>query len=145
MRKIKSFRIDHTKLTKGVYVSRVDRVGMFSRVTTFDVRMKTPYKEEALNPAAAHAIEHCLATFLRNTRRDIVYAGPMGCMTGFYVLVKGKKKVADIVPSLREAFEWMQFVDDIPGSTMKECGNYTFMDIVGMRREAAAFCEAVLR
>lgn len=138
MRRIKSFEIDHTKLQKGLYVSRQDKM-FLSFVTTFDVRMKTPYVDVPLNPATAHTIEHCLATYLRNTRDDIVYVGPMGCMTGFYVLVGGKKHVGNILQSLIDAFKWIADTDVVPGASMRECGNYTFMDLEDARKEAVEY------
>ena len=138
MQRIKSFEIDHTTLRKGLYVSRQDKL-FLSFVTTYDVRMKTPYADKPLNPATAHTIEHCLATYLRNTRDDIVYVGPMGCMTGFYVVVGGKKYVGNIRQSLIDAFAWITETDTIPGASMRECGNYTFMDLNDAKREAAEY------
>lgn len=142
MKRIASFEVDHTKLVKGLYVSRHDKF-FLSCVTTFDLRMKTPYIDKPLNPATAHTLEHCLATFLRNHRSDIIYVGPMGCMTGFYVVVAGKKGTANIRQSLVEAFGWVLRTNSIPGATEKECGNYTFMDLADARREAAAYIEVL--
>lgn len=144
MERIKSFNIDHTRLVKGLYVSRVDRVGLFSRVTTFDLRMKTPYVDVPLKGETMHAIEHCLATYLRNTRRDIIYVGGMGCLTGFYVVVAGRKSVEDILWSLTDAFSWMSFVEEVAGATKRECGNYKFMDLEDARREAAEYLAVLL-
>lgn len=144
MDRISSFSIEHTTLEKGVYVSREDKVGEMV-VTTFDVRMKAPYRDKPLNPATAHTLEHCLATFLRNSRDDILYAGPMGCMTGFYVIVKGKKTVIDITESLLDAFEWVMATDVVPGASMKECGNYTFMDLDDAKTEASSFLQVLIR
>lgn len=142
MRRIKSFEIDHTKLRKGLYVSRYDSFGL-SCVTTFDLRMKTPYVDTPLKPATAHTLEHCLATYLRNNRGDVIYVGPMGCMTGFYVVVAGRKSVLKIRKTIIEALEWILRTNSIPGATMKECGNYTFMDLADARREAAAYIEVL--
>ena len=139
MKPIKSFTIDHTKLTKGLYVSRVDKVSLFSYATTFDLRMKTPYKDRPIKPATAHTLEHCLAYYLRNTRKDILYVGPMGCMTGFYVVVSGKKGVFDILDSLYAAMGYILDTGKVAGATMKECGNYTFMDLEDAKREANAY------
>ena len=138
MKRIKSFDIDHTTLTKGIYLSRSDRF-FLSYATTYDLRMKTPYVDRPLIPATAHTLEHCLATYLRNTRSDIIYVGPMGCMTGFYVVVAGKKGIGNIIRSLIDAFEWTARVTEIPGATKKECGNYLFMDLEDARREAADY------
>ena len=102
MKKIPSFTIDHIRLKRGVYVSRIDSVGV-DFVTTFDVRMKEPNREPALSPSAIHTIEHLAATFLRNHAEwsdRIVYWGPMGCLTGNYLLVKGDVSSADILPLL---------------------------------------------
>lgn len=144
MKRIKSFEIDHTRLERGLYVSRQDTF-FLSCVTTFDLRMKKPYADKPLNPATAHTLEHCLATYLRNTRRDIIYVGPMGCMTGFYVVVSGKKSEENIRKSLIDAFEWVLGTNKIPGATREECGNYTFMDLADARREAASYIEVLRR
>ena len=142
MKRIKSFEVDHTKLRKGLYVSRYDTFAL-SCVTTFDLRMKTPYVDEPLKPATAHTLEHCLATYLRNTRKDVIYVGPMGCMTGFYVVLAGRKVRENIMQSLLEAFGWVLRTNSIPGATQVECGNYTFMDLSDARREAAAYIEVL--
>ena len=135
MKRIKSFEVDHTTLVKGLYVSRTDRFGE-TYVTTFDLRMKTPYKDEPLKPATAHTLEHCLATYLRNVRDDVVYVGPMGCMTGFYVVLVGRKGTDDVIGSLRDAFGWTARTDTVPGATERECGNCAFMNLPDARREA---------
>lgn len=144
MKKIKSFTIDHTKLKKGLYISRVDRTGLFSYATTFDLRMKTPYVDVPLNPATAHTIEHCLATYLRNRMSDVLYVGPMGCMTGFYVILKGRKKASYLLPFLLEAFDWIIKTNTVPGATKKECGNYLFMNLSDARKEASAYMDFLL-
>lgn len=142
MNSIASFRIDHTKLTKGLYVSREDEFFM-SCVTTFDLRMKTPYVDVPLAPKTAHTLEHCLATYLRNKRDDVIYVGPMGCMTGFYVVVYGKKAVENILDSLIGAFKWVLGAEFVPGATKEECGNYTFMDLEDAKREAAEYLKVL--
>lgn len=142
MKRIASFETDHTKMRKGLYVARHDTF-FLSAVTTFDLRMKTPYADKPLNPATAHTIEHCLATYLRNNRDDIIYVGPMGCMTGFYVVVSGKKYVANIRQSLIDAFMWMAETDTVPGASMKECGNYTFMDLDDAKNEAVEYLKTL--
>lgn len=142
MKTISSFMIDHTKLKSGLYVSRVDSLRR-GTVTTFDLRMKTPYVDEPLRPEAAHAIEHCLATYLRNRRDDIVYVGVMGCMTGFYVLVWGKCSVGQIKGSLIDAFKWITETDTIPGATKIQCGNYQFMDLADAKKEAEQYLEVL--
>ena len=143
METIASFKIDHTTLTKGLYVSRIDRVGLFSYATTFDVRMKTPYKDVPLFASSVHTLEHCLATYLRNERKDVLYVGPMGCLTGFYVILSGKRTTESIRQSLKRAFYWIQTIDTVPGATKKECGNYTFMNLKDAKTEAAAYLEVL--
>lgn len=144
MKKIKSFQVDHTKLKKGLYVLHVDRVGLFSHVTTFDLRMKTPYVDRPIAPATAHAMEHCLATYLRDRRDDVLYVGPMGCMTGFYVILKGKRDVDDLRLSLIEACEWILSAGVVPGSTMEECGNYKFMNLQDAKEEAFEYWSTLM-
>ena len=142
MKRIKSFEVDHTKLKKGLYVSRIDSFGITS-TTTYDLRMKTPYVDKPLNPATAHTLEHCLATYLRNERNDIIYVGPMGCMTGFYVIVAGRNGIFSIKKTILSALEWKLRTNTIPGATKEECGNYTFMDLSDARREAASYIEVL--
>ena len=127
MEKIASFTIDHIKLEPGVYVSRTDSVGN-SIVTTFDIRMTAPNREPVMNTAEMHAMEHLGATFLRNHKdfgSKIVYFGPMGCRTGFYLLLAGEYTSAQVVPLLTEMYEFIRdFQGDIPGACPKDCGNY---------------------
>lgn len=142
MKRIASFEIDHLTLVKGLYVSRRDTFPD-AVTTTFDLRMKTPYTDEPLNPAAAHALEHFLATYLRNYRYDVVYVGVMGCMTGFYVVLAGKKDCADIVGTLIDALEWIQTQSKVVGATPRECGNYSFMDLDDAKREAKEYANVL--
>ncbi len=133
MEKIPSFTIDHTKLLPGLYVSRRDVVGQ-EHLTTFDVRVCRPNVDVAMTPAAAHTIEHIIATLLRNdpTISDqIIYWGPMGCMTGFYLIVKGQVDPADYLAKVIEVFEQVEAWGDksIPGASPVECGNYAFQDL----------------
>lgn len=135
MKRITSFSVDHTKLKKGIYISRID-----DNLTTFDIRMCTPNIDEPLDPKAAHTIEHIGATLLRNSKyKDhIIYFGPMGCMTGFYLITKGLE-FEMIIQIVKKTFEqiahWNQ---DIPGAKRQECGNYTYMDL-NKAKEAARF------
>ena len=142
MKRIQSFEIDHTQLEKGVYVSRVDAVGR-SFVTTFDLRMKAPYRDARLHGTSAHALEHALATYLRNTRNDVLYVGPMGCLTGFYVLLTGKKEVKQLLPSLIDAFEWILTLTQVPGATRYECGNFPFMDLAKAKMDAEQYLQVL--
>ena len=127
MEKITSFTIDHIKLQPGVYVSRKDPVGD-SVITTFDIRMTSPNEEPVMNTAELHTIEHLAATFLRNHREfgpKMIYWGPMGCRTGFYVIFAGDLKSEDILPVLREAADFvLSYEGEIPGYSPRDCGNY---------------------
>ncbi|WP_320171614.1 S-ribosylhomocysteine lyase [Maridesulfovibrio sp.] len=147
MKKIESFRIDHTRLKRGIYVSRKDAVGS-ECVTTFDLRMKEPNNEPALSPESAHTMEHIGATFLRNHAEygdKVIYFGPMGCLTGFYLLLAGDYESVDIVDLVRGLFRFAaDFEGDIPGASAVECGNYTFMDPAGAVIEAKKYCAEVL-
>lgn len=132
MQKITSFTIDHIKLIPGVYVSRKDTVGS-ETVTTFDLRMTSPNDEPVMNTAEMHAIEHLAATFLRNHKTfgdKILYFGPMGCRTGFYLLLTGDYDSADILDLLRELYTFIaDYEGDIPGACAKDCGNYLDMNL----------------
>ena len=148
MEKIASFTIDHTRLLRGIYVSRKDYMEGGDVVTTFDVRMKEPNREPAVSQSALHTIEHLAATYLRNHAEwgsRIVYWGPMGCCTGNYLLVKGDLTSADIAPLVRETFEFIvDFEGDIPGATARDCGNYMLMNLPMAKWEARKFLVEVL-
>ncbi len=148
MEKITSFTIDHIRLVPGVYVSRIDYVGD-NPVTTFDLRMTSPNDEPVMNTAEMHAIEHLGATFLRNHeayKDKIIYFGPMGCRTGFYLLLAGEYRSADIVPLIREMYEFIaDFEGEIPGAAPKDCGNYLDMNLPMARYLARKYLEEVLR
>ena len=147
MKKIPSFTIDHLVLKRGVYVSRQDEIGG-EVVTTFDVRMKEPNREPALSPSAIHAMEHLAATFLRNHPEwadKIVYWGPMGCLTGNYLIVKGDVTSAQILPLLKETFAFVaSFEGDVPGASARDCGNYLLMNLPEARWEAKKYLAEVL-
>ena len=147
MEKIASFTIDHIKLEPGVYVSRIDPVGN-SCVTTFDIRMTAPNREPVMNTAEMHAIEHLGATFLRNHGEfgsRIVYFGPMGCRTGFYLLLAGEYGSRDVVPLLTQMYEFIRdFRDDIPGACPKDCGNYLDMNLPMANWLASKFLNSTL-
>ena len=127
MEKITSFTINHLLLQPGVYVSRKDPVGG-TIVTTFDLRMTSPNEEPVMNTAEVHAIEHLGATFLRNHKEwspKVLYFGPMGCRTGFYLLLSGDYESKDIVPLMIEMWEFIRdYEGEIPGARKEECGNY---------------------
>ena len=139
MEKIASFTIDHIRLQPGVYVSRKDQVGD-SVVTTFDLRMTSPNEEPVMNTAEVHTIEHLGATFLRNHKdygAKTVYFGPMGCRTGFYLLLAGDHTSRDILPLVKEMYEFIRdFEGEIPGAAPKDCGNYLDMNL-GMAKYLA--------
>ena len=132
MEKIASFTINHIKLQPGVYVSRKDKVGE-GVVTTFDLRMTSPNEEPVMNTAEVHAIEHLGATFLRNHpeyKDKIVYFGPMGCRTGFYLLLAGDYKSRQILPLVTEMYEFIAaYEGEIPGASPMDCGNYLDMNL----------------
>ena len=132
MEKITSFTIDHLKLVPGLYVSRKDFAGE-QVITTFDIRMTNPNEEPVMNTAEVHTIEHLGATFLRNHRdyaSKTLYFGPMGCRTGFYLLLVGDYKSKDIVPLMKEMFAFIaDFNGDVPGAAAKDCGNYLDMNL----------------
>lgn len=147
MKKIPSFTIDHTRLNRGIYVSRKDFVAD-EVITTFDVRMKLPNREPALHQGAIHTIEHLAATFLRNHpvwKDRIVYWGPMGCLTGNYLIVKGDLTSRDILPLMQETFQFIaNYEGEIPGATERDCGNYILQDLAMARYEAKKYLNETL-
>ena len=142
MELIPSFQVDHTKIVPGIYESRVDKVGN-DDVTTFDIRMKTPNKEPAIHPNAMHTIEHVIATYLRNDsewKDRIVYWGPMGCLTGCYLIVKGRPTPSELCPLMIRAFEHCGgYSGEVPGATPTNCGNYLLHDLPMARYESARY------
>ena len=146
MKKIPSFTIDHNQLLPGIYVSRKDNVGN-DVDTTFDIRMKAPNREPALHPGALHTIEHLAATYLRNNEEwqdRIVYWGPMGCLTGNYLLMKGDMKSEDIVKLMIDTFEFVANYDGVvPGTEPQDCGNYLLHDLPMARYEAKQYLKVL--
>ena len=132
MEKITSFTIDHIKLQPGIYVSRQDKVGA-ETLTTFDLRMTSPNEEPVMNTAEMHTIEHLAATFLRNHadwKERVIYFGPMGCRTGFYLILAGDLYSRDIVPLMQEMYQFIaDFEGEVPGASAKDCGNYLDMNL----------------
>lgn len=147
MNKIPSFTINHERLLRGIYVSRKDQVGS-EIVTTFDIRMKEPNREPALHNGALHTIEHLAATYLRNDaewKDRIVYWGPMGCLTGNYLLLRGDYESKDIVELMRRTFRFVaEFEGEVPGTAPRDCGNYLLHDLPMARLEAKKYLEEVL-
>ena len=146
MKKIPSFTIDHNQLLPGIYVSRKDNVGN-DVVTTFDIRMKAPNREPDLHPGALHTIEHLAATYLRNNEEwqdRIVYWGPMGCLTGNYLLMKGDMKSEEIVKLMTDTFEFVANYDGVvPGTEPQDCGNYLLHDLPMARYEAKQYLKVL--
>ena len=132
MEKITSFTIDHIRLQPGLYVSRKDKVGA-ETVTTFDLRLTSPNEEPVLNTAEAHAIEHLGATYLRNEptwKERVLYFGPMGCRTGFYLLLAGDYESRDVVELVKDCFAFIRdYTGEIPGASAKDCGNYLDLNL----------------
>ena len=147
MEKIASFTIDHLKLVPGVYVSRKDTIGK-EVITTFDLRMTSPNDEPVMNTAEVHTIEHLAATFLRNHPvygDKTIYFGPMGCRTGFYLLLAGDLTSKEIVPLMIEMFEFIRdFKDKVPGASPKDCGNYLNMNLPMANYLAKRYLDNVL-
>lgn len=132
VKKIASFTVDHIKLLPGLYVSRKDRAGA-ETVTTFDLRLTKPNEEPVMNTAEVHTIEHLGATYLRNepTWKDkVLYFGPMGCRTGFYLLLAGDYSSREVLPLVTECFRFIRdYRDAVPGASPKDCGNYLDMNL----------------
>lgn len=147
MEKIASFTIDHLKLVPGVYVSRKDTIGK-EVITTFDLRMTSPNDEPVMNTAEVHTIEHLAATFLRNHPvygDKTIYFGPMGCRTGFYLLLAGDLTSKEIVQLMIEMFEFIRdFKAEVPGASPKDCGNYLDMNLPMANYLAKRYLDNVL-
>lgn len=136
MERIASFEVNHDVLQRGLYTSRVD-----GDITTYDIRMKLPNKGNYLNNPAMHTVEHIVATFVRNSefKDKIIYFGPMGCRTGFYLLVRDIDP-KDVIDLVRDAFTFLRdFEGDVPGVSAIECGNYLEHDLLDAKREAAEY------
>ncbi len=147
MEKIASFTVNHLKLLPGIYVSRKDRVGE-QIVTTFDIRMTRPNEEPVMNTAEVHTIEHLGATFLRNEEQvkdRVIYFGPMGCRTGFYLILAGDYLSRDIVSLMREMFCFIRdYEGEIPGAAARDCGNYLDMNLPMAKYYADRYIREVL-
>ncbi|WMJ84795.1 S-ribosylhomocysteine lyase [Oscillospiraceae bacterium LTW-04] len=141
MEKIASFCINHDTLTPGIYTSRID----FGDIITYDIRYHYPNAGSYLSPEAAHTIEHIFATWVRssNIGSQVVYFGPMGCLTGFYLILKGVKPVK-AVAAISEGMRFVRdYQDEIPGALKVECGNYKLHNLPEAKKEATAFCNAI--
>mgnify|MGYP003303411656 CR=1 FL=1 len=139
-----SFKIDHSKLLPGLYLHEVKDCGS-NYVTTYDFRFKRPNMGDYLTPCQSHTIEHVMATFFTAKLKDKLYWGPMGCLTGNYLIVQGDLESKDIVQLMRETFEFIStFEGDVPGASPRDCGNYLMMNLPVARIEAKRFLEEVL-
>ncbi len=147
MKQIASFTIDHMKLLRGVYVSRKDKIGA-ELLTTFDIRMTQPNFEPVMNTAEIHTIEHLAATYLRNHAdyaSKIIYFGPMGCRTGFYLILAGDYESLDVIPLLTQMFEFIRdYVGEVPGAAAENCGNYLDMNLNMSKYLANRFLNEIL-
>ena len=141
MEKIASFTVDHNKLQKGMYISRID-----GDVVTYDIRMKKPNNGDFLSTGQMHTFEHLFATYARNTKfkDSVVYVGPMGCRTGFYFLVRNAVSHEQALEIVKQTLEFVKsFEGEIPGSTKIECGNYLDHDLKGAKTVAVDMIEVL--
>ena len=138
MEVIQSFTIDHTRLKPGIYVSRVDK-----GFTTFDLRITEPNQEPALAPAAMHSLEHLMATWFRNSevKQDVVYVGPMGCLTGMYIIMTGQYTVQDMRRLTIDCLQWILTQDKVPATEPQTCGNYLLHDLPMCKWESARYLD----
>ena len=146
MEKIASFKVNHLNLLTGLYVSRIDYVNN-NPITTFDMRYTRPNVEEVIDTASLHAIEHLGATFLRNHQRqnEIIYFGPMGCRTGFYLIMAGDKKSSDILDLVKEMNQFIiNYQGQIPGASPRDCGNYLDLSLDGAKKYAKKYYDDFL-
>ena len=143
---IQSFSVDHTRIVPGIFVSRVDQLGDYT-VTTYDIRLKRPNVEPVIDVSAMHSLEHIIATYLRNDpvwKDEVVYWGPMGCLTGFYLILKGNRAPREIYDLLLAAFKSVDEADEVPGATAVNCGNYLLHNLAFAKwyaNEFAAYLE----
>lgn len=148
MQKIPSFTVNHLTLLRGVYISRFDITPSGDYITTFDIRMTEPNRQKPLDGATLHTIEHLAATFLRNDSEwgnRIIYWGPMGCLTGNYLILQGKLTPRQILPLMQRTFSFIASFDGpIPGATPRDCGNYSYMNLDRAKTEARRFLDEVL-
>ena len=143
MELIPSFSVDHTEIIPGIFISRTDTVGN-NVITTYDIRMTRPNKEPAIDVAAMHSLEHLIATFLRNDpdwKDEIIYWGPMGCLTGFYLIMKGSRSPNEICELIIKAFRSVNDALSVPGTTPNNCGHYLMHDLEMAKWYAAKFAD----
>ena len=141
MELIQSFSVDHTAIVPGIFISREDRINK-ETVTTYDIRLKKPNREPVIDVAAMHTLEHVIATVLRNDpdwKNEIIYWGPMGCLTGFYLILKGNRAPKEIYPLILNAFKAVESAKEVPGATPTSCGHYLMHDLAMAKWYAAEF------
>jgi len=141
MELIQSFSVDHTRIVPGIFTSRVDFVGN-DTVTTYDIRLKKPNREPVIDVAAMHSLEHIIATYLRNDpqwKDEIIYWGPMGCLTGFYLILKGSRAPQEIYELLLNAFKSVEQSKEVPGAAPVNCGHYLMHNLAMAKWYAAEF------
>lgn len=147
MELIQSFSVDHTRIIPGIFISRVDHLGDYS-VTTYDVRLKRPNREPVIDVAAMHSLEHMIATFLRNDpdwKDEVIYWGPMGCLTGFYLILKGNRAPQELYELILAAFRSVHDVWEVPGAAPVNCGYYRMHNLEMAKwyaKEFVAYLEA---
>ena len=147
MELIQSFSVDHTRIVPGIFTSRVDKLGEYS-VTTYDVRLKRPNVEPVIDVAAMHSLEHIIATYLRNEpdwKEDVIYWGPMGCLTGFYLILKGDRPSRALYDLILAAFRSVEDTQEVPGVAPANCGYYRMHNLEMAKwytREFASYLEA---
>ena len=140
---IPSFSVDHTRIIPGIFTSRVDTLGD-NLVTTYDIRVTQPNAEPAVDVAAMHSLEHLIATFLRNDpdwKDEVIYWGPMGCLTGFYLILKGNRAPKDIYELLLNSFRSVESAEDVPGATAENCGNFRMHNLEMAKWYAKRFAD----
>ncbi len=143
MELIQSFSVDHTRIVPGIFTSRVDHLGDYT-VTTYDIRLKKPNTEPAIDVAAMHSLEHIIATYLRNDpdwKDEVVYWGPMGCLTGFYLILKGDRAPEELYNLMLSAFEAVASSTEVPGATPVNCGNYLMHNLEMAKWYAKEFAD----
>lgn len=147
MELIQSFSVDHTHIVPGIFTSRVDTLGEYF-VTTYDIRLRRPNVEPVIDVAAMHSLEHIIATYLRNDKDwkdEVIYWGPMGCLTGFYLILKGNRAPQDIYDLLLRAFKSVQDNEEVPGAAAINCGYYRMHNLEMAKwyaKEFVAYLEA---
>ena len=143
MELIQSFSVDHTRIVPGIFTSRVDHLGDYS-VTTYDIRLRRPNIEPVIDVAAMHSLEHIIATYLRNDKTwkdEVIYWGPMGCLTGFYLILKGNRSPQELYELLLNAFKSVQDNEEVPGAAAINCGYYRMHNLEMAKWYAKQFVE----